>query len=186
MPKAVDLSAAVETDINRQHPETPEPPAPLPGPPTRGAASPEPEAPEPRPETVETAAAPRPGKSGRSRRTQRSAPSGAATERTKELQVTVPRSLVERADQDDRSRSDILRHAFNRHAEHIDTASTEAPAGPMGAGRRTRRKAAPDDPFVPIMLRLTPAEIALLDEVAESASDSRSGLVSALFRLELS
>ncbi len=188
MPKPLNLAKAVEADINRATAEADQPseggrPDQVPGP----AAKPSVPGPPPRPpDPPETPAAPRREAKSKQRPAKPTTPVQPAG-RAKELQVTVPRSLVDLADADERSRSDVVRAAFNRHADTVRqaAASVEVPAGPMNLARPTRRRSSPEDPFVPMMLRLAAGELGFLDDAAATAALTRSAFVSELLEHEL-
>lgn len=188
MPKPVDLAAAVDADINRAQPEEEalERPA-IPGPPR--AATPTPPA-EQQTATTDVVTNSKPGSDtkGRSRPQRRPRPAASPKpSRAKELQVSVPRSLIEAVDAASRSRSDVVRAAFNRGAAEVVAAlrDSDQPEGPMNLRRPTRRRARPEDPFAPMMLRLTDPELAVLDEAAAEAAATRSAFVTAILEREL-
>ncbi len=104
-----------------------------------------------------------------------------------EFMAGVPKSLVTALDDDDRSRSNVLRAAFAMHAPDVVEAHPP-PEKPRVEGMtptKPRRATDPEDPFESILFRLRPSEKQLLDEWMAKTPLTRSGFVTELLKREL-
>ena len=106
----------------------------------------------------------------------------------KQLNVTIPESLLKTVDADARSRTDVLRDAFEHHAQSVADAHPIPAATPTVAGMRQRstRRAAPEgDSFTEVRFRLLPDEVDALDHWRKKTAMTRSSFVTELLRAEL-
>lgn len=108
--------------------------------------------------------------------------------RARLMNVTIPQSLLTKADNDQRSRSELVRDGFTHHAQTVAQQSPkQEPTGTAGMRQRQRRRTSnEDDPFTNIRIRLYDDEIQALEEWTAKTSHNRSAFVTQLLEAELS
>lgn len=105
------------------------------------------------------------------------------------LRITtlIPEDMVEAIDRDERSRPEVLRHAFSYHAKDVADSYKKVDTAPPVPGMRTTppRRVSSEANLKTVKFRLHSNEVAAIDEWASKTSLSRSAFISKLIEAAL-